>query len=200
MSLLVPADDAGRHRLRGARAAARGGAMSAPCRTGSALALLRLRRAGRGRAGRDLPRAPAGVRDRAGLRYLDADGADPQCWHLTAWSAAAAGRAARLCAHRRAGVKYPEASIGRVITSSAARGTGWAVNWCGAPWPKPRRCSPAPASASRRRPPAALLRRFRFRGGRRRIHGGRHPAHRDAAPSGDDHLTITSSRTSSGRC
>lgn len=58
-----------------------------------------------------------------GCAYLDADGADPQCWHLAAWSAAGSEPLAyaRLVAP---GVKYPEASIGRVITSSAARGTG----------------------------------------------------------------------------
>ena len=58
-----------------------------------------------------------------GCAYLDADGADPQCWHLTAWSAAQAEPLAyaRVVAP---GVTYPEASIGRVITSSAARGTG----------------------------------------------------------------------------
>ena len=58
-----------------------------------------------------------------GCAYLDADGADPQCWHLAAWSAALAEPLAyaRIVAP---GVKYPEVSIGRVITSSAARGTG----------------------------------------------------------------------------
>lgn len=55
--------------------------------------------------------------------YLDADGADPQCWHLAAWSEAPGGP----LAYARIvppGLKYAEASIGRVITSAAARGTG----------------------------------------------------------------------------
>lgn len=58
-----------------------------------------------------------------GCAYLDADGVDAQCWHLAAWSAAQADPLAyaRIVAP---GVKYPEASIGRVITSGAARGTG----------------------------------------------------------------------------
>jgi len=54
--------------------------------------------------------------------YLDADGADPQCWHLAAWSAGGQPLAyARLVAP---GVKYTEASIGRVITAASVRGTG----------------------------------------------------------------------------
>jgi ElaA protein len=55
--------------------------------------------------------------------YLDADGVDERSWHLAAWSPA----------HRmplayarvvEPGVKYAEASIGRVITTAPARGTG----------------------------------------------------------------------------
>ncbi len=55
--------------------------------------------------------------------YLDADGVDPQCWHLAAWSTAQAEPLAyaRIVAP---GVKYAEASIGRVITTAAARGSG----------------------------------------------------------------------------
>jgi len=55
--------------------------------------------------------------------YLDADGVDPKSWHLAAWSAAQPEPLAyaRLVAP---GVKYAEASIGRVVTSAAARGTG----------------------------------------------------------------------------
>ena len=53
--------------------------------------------------------------------YLDADGADPQCRHL--W--AADGDAIHAyCRIVPAGLKFPEASIGRVITAPAARGTG----------------------------------------------------------------------------
>ncbi len=52
--------------------------------------------------------------------FQDMDGADPACHHLLAWDAA--GQllaAARLVP---AGLKYPQASIGRVVTSPAARG------------------------------------------------------------------------------
>lgn len=55
--------------------------------------------------------------------YLDADGVDEHSWHLAAWSAAQ-----RLpLAYARVvepGVKYAEPSIGRVVTTDAARGTG----------------------------------------------------------------------------
>ena len=54
--------------------------------------------------------------------YLDADAADESSWHLAAW-----GPALTLMAYARIvdpGVKYTEASIGRVITPSAARGRG----------------------------------------------------------------------------
>lgn len=56
--------------------------------------------------------------------YLDADGLDEQAWHLVAW----------LPTHRlplayarlfAPGVKYAEASIGRVLTTEAVRGQGW---------------------------------------------------------------------------
>lgn len=55
--------------------------------------------------------------------YLDADEADEVSWHLAAWR----DGTAELLAYARIvppGVKYAEASIGRVITSAAARGTG----------------------------------------------------------------------------
>lgn len=54
--------------------------------------------------------------------YLDADGADPQCRHLWAEDETRA-----ICAYCRlvpAGVKFPEASIGRVITAPEARAQG----------------------------------------------------------------------------
>jgi ElaA protein len=59
--------------------------------------------------------------------YLDADGIDPQCRHL--WAAAAAEPAAEpdVRAYLRyvpAGVKYAEASLGRVVVAPVARGTG----------------------------------------------------------------------------
>jgi ElaA protein len=55
--------------------------------------------------------------------YLDADGCDERSFHLAAW--APDERLPR--AYARAvepGVKYAEPSIGRVITTGAARGTG----------------------------------------------------------------------------
>jgi ElaA protein len=56
--------------------------------------------------------------------YQDADGRDPQAWHLLGWS----GKARReLVAYARIfepGVRYTECSIGRVVTSPAVRGTG----------------------------------------------------------------------------
>ena len=54
--------------------------------------------------------------------YLDTDGADLSCQHLCAWT-----DDGKLAAYLRIvppGVKYPEASLGRVITSDFARGTG----------------------------------------------------------------------------
>lgn len=55
--------------------------------------------------------------------YLDADGVDERSWHLAAWSPAQREPLAyaRIVAP---GVNYAEASIGRVITTAAARGTG----------------------------------------------------------------------------
>ncbi len=55
--------------------------------------------------------------------YLDADGVDEQSFHLAAWSS----RQREPLAYARVvapGVKYTEPSIGRVITTSTARGTG----------------------------------------------------------------------------
>lgn len=55
--------------------------------------------------------------------YLDADEADERAWHLAAWSPA---HALPLAYARLVdpGVKYDEPSMGRVITTEAARGTG----------------------------------------------------------------------------
>ena len=55
--------------------------------------------------------------------YLDADGFDEFAWHLAAWSTGdTMPRAyARIVEPRR---KYAEPSIGRVITTGSARGTG----------------------------------------------------------------------------
>ncbi len=56
--------------------------------------------------------------------YLDVDGLDAQAWHLAAWSPEQAWPLAyaRLFPP---GVKYREASIGRVLTTPVARGRGW---------------------------------------------------------------------------
>jgi ElaA protein len=60
--------------------------------------------------------------------YLDADGADARCEHLWAWMGDASNDSATtLAAYARIvppGVKFAEASFGRVITTQAARGTG----------------------------------------------------------------------------
>jgi ElaA protein len=58
--------------------------------------------------------------------YLDADGSDADAWHLFGWTrdaggAPALGAYARLF---RPGVKYDEASIGRVVSNPEARRTG----------------------------------------------------------------------------
>jgi ElaA protein len=55
--------------------------------------------------------------------YLDADGCDEQSFHLAAW---ATGHQAPVAYARivAPGVKYAEPSIGRVITTAPARGTG----------------------------------------------------------------------------
>ena len=55
--------------------------------------------------------------------YLDANGFDEASWHLAAWSMA---HQLPLAYARvvHPGLKYAEPSIGRVITTAAARGTG----------------------------------------------------------------------------
>ena len=56
--------------------------------------------------------------------YLDVDGLDEHAWHLAAWSPAHT----LPLAYARLfppGVKYPEASLGRVLTTEAVRGQGW---------------------------------------------------------------------------
>lgn len=55
--------------------------------------------------------------------FLDVDGCDEQAYHLAAWSAVQA----QPLAYARIldpGVKYAEPSIGRVVTTAAARGSG----------------------------------------------------------------------------
>lgn len=54
--------------------------------------------------------------------YLDADDADESSWHVAAWAPGLT-----LMAYARVvdpGIKYAEASIGRVITTAPARGRG----------------------------------------------------------------------------
>jgi len=53
--------------------------------------------------------------------YLDADGVDPACRHL--WCAEG-DRVLAYCRLVPAGLKFPEVSIGRVITAPEARRTG----------------------------------------------------------------------------
>ncbi len=53
--------------------------------------------------------------------FQDVDGADPECWHLFARRG---GELAAYCRLAPAGLKFREPSIGRVITTAAARGTG----------------------------------------------------------------------------
>jgi ElaA protein len=57
--------------------------------------------------------------------YQDADGRDPQAWHLLGWLDDDGARS--LVAYARIfepGVRYTEGSIGRVVTAPAVRGTG----------------------------------------------------------------------------
>ena len=57
--------------------------------------------------------------------YQDADGKDHLSWHLTCWDSNA--ESPSLLGYLRVvypGIKYPEPSIGRVLTREAARGTG----------------------------------------------------------------------------
>jgi ElaA protein len=57
--------------------------------------------------------------------YHDADGRDLHAWHLLGWSDDPGGRS--LVAYARIfepGVRYTEASIGRVVTAPRVRGTG----------------------------------------------------------------------------
>ena len=58
--------------------------------------------------------------------YPDADGRDPNAWHLLGWLQDGSKR--NLVAYARifeAGVRYAEPSIGRIVTSPSVRGTGF---------------------------------------------------------------------------
>ena len=57
--------------------------------------------------------------------YQDADDLDPVSWHLMGWHESTSGR--KLVAYLRVvfpGKKYPEPSIGRVLTMASVRGAG----------------------------------------------------------------------------
>jgi ElaA protein len=53
--------------------------------------------------------------------FQDLDGADPDCWHLLGRRA---GGLVAYCRLVPPGTKYPEPSIGRVVTAASARRTG----------------------------------------------------------------------------
>ena len=52
--------------------------------------------------------------------FQDVDGIDPACWHLVGRDAG--GSVAAYCRLVPPGAKYPEPSIGRVLTTAAFRG------------------------------------------------------------------------------
>lgn len=57
--------------------------------------------------------------------YADADGRDPAAWHLLGWMEGDGLR--RLVAYARVfepGARYPEGSVGRVVTAAEVRRTG----------------------------------------------------------------------------
>ena len=54
--------------------------------------------------------------------YLDADGIDPGCWHLLGWSSGQQLQASLRIVPP--GLKYGDASIGRVVTTREMRGSG----------------------------------------------------------------------------
>jgi ElaA protein len=57
--------------------------------------------------------------------YADADGRDPNAWHLLGWQEYEGER--RLVAYARIfepGARYDEASVGRIVTAPEVRGTG----------------------------------------------------------------------------
>ena len=71
--------------------------------------------------------------------FQDMDGADPESWHLFTRRQ---GAIAAYCRLVPAGVKFAEPSIGRVLTTASARGTGLgralmreAIGRCAALWP-----------------------------------------------------------------
>lgn len=75
--------------------------------------------------------------------FQDADGRDPYAWHLVGWSGE--GPDQKLIAYARvfeAGVRYAEASIGRIVSAPEVRGTGIgrmiveeSMRFCAERWP-----------------------------------------------------------------
>lgn len=62
-----------------------------------------------------------------GCPFLDLDGDDDRAWHLLGWTDGGDGSRPLLGAYARLfapGVKYPEASVGRVVSHPAVRRTG----------------------------------------------------------------------------
>jgi ElaA protein len=61
-----------------------------------------------------------------GCPFQDLDGVDPECWHLLGYGPSPRGEGELLayCRLVPPGVKFAEPSIGRVVTTQAARGTG----------------------------------------------------------------------------
>jgi len=53
--------------------------------------------------------------------YQDADGKDPKCYHCMGWDGTTLVAYTRIIPQ---GISYPEASIGRVVSSPRYRGTG----------------------------------------------------------------------------
>ncbi len=56
--------------------------------------------------------------------YLDADDKDQDAWHLCAWQSSEQKNLLAYLRVLKPGVRYTEASIGRVLTTAAARGQG----------------------------------------------------------------------------
>ncbi len=56
--------------------------------------------------------------------YQDADGRDPQAWHLLGWSDDARRDLVAYARIFEQGIRYTESSIGRVVTSPSVRGKG----------------------------------------------------------------------------
>jgi Predicted acyltransferase len=111
--------------------------------------------------------------------FLDIDGVDPQCWHLVGYRGDELVATARLVPP---GTKFAEPSIGRVVTTSAVRGTGVgrllmkeALSHAGKLWPRQALRIGAQRHLER------FYGSLGFVISVRTVRRGRHPAHRDAA-------------------